>query len=78
MNGVFLPTGAQIIYDKQHTVKPQYNVSLGTRIFQCYVEINFISREFYIVIYGEGTEYINMITRGNVKWRYVISGFHCI
>jgi hypothetical protein len=42
-----------------------------------YIEINVISREFYIGVYGEGTENINVITRENVIWRYVISGFHC-
>ncbi len=51
-------------------VRPRYNVSLGTRICQRYLEINVISREFYIGAYGEGTENINVIlkllTRENV------------
>ncbi len=57
-------------------MKPRYNVSQGTRIFPRYFEINVTSREFYMGFYGEGTENINVITTENVKWRYVISGFH--
>jgi hypothetical protein len=45
------------------TVKPRYNVPLGTRIFQRYIEINVISREFYMGVYVEGPENTNVITR---------------
>ncbi len=57
---------------KQYTVKPRYNVSLGTRIFQRYIEINVILREFYMGVYLEGPENTNVITRENI-----ISRFHC-
>ncbi len=28
-------------------------------------------------VYGEGKKYIDVISRENVKSRYVIPGFHC-
>jgi hypothetical protein len=47
-----------------------------TRVFQRYFEINVISREFYMGVYGKGPENFDVLTRENVILRYVISGFH--
>jgi hypothetical protein len=60
------------------TVKPRYNVALGTTIFQRYIESNVISRAIYMESYDEKENFFNVISRENVIWRYVISGFHCI
>jgi hypothetical protein len=61
-----------------NTVKPQYYVSLGTKKFQRYIEINVISREKYMDVCGEGKNFLDFISREHVKLRYVILGFHCI
>jgi hypothetical protein len=58
-------------------VKPQYNVSLRTKIFQRCIEIDHISRVKYMGVYGEGIHFLDVISRENVKSRYVILGFHC-
>jgi hypothetical protein len=45
-------------------VKPGYNVSLGAKIFQCYIaNIKLKSRLNYMGAYGEGENYLNFITR---------------
>jgi hypothetical protein len=56
-------------------VKPLYNVSLGTKILQRYIEINVISSVKYMGVYGEGEIFLDVISRENVISRYVISGF---
>jgi hypothetical protein len=59
-------------------VKAQYNVSLGNKILQRYIKINVILRVNYMGVYGEGKNFPNVISRKDVKSRYVILGFHCI
>jgi hypothetical protein len=44
------------------TVKPWYNVSLGTEILQHYIENNDILRLFYMSTYGKGENFLNVIT----------------